>query len=55
MSSLVRFENKNIFSGFEKRSILLQRRRCGCKFRSRRIESRIVKIYNAMSSLVRFE
>jgi hypothetical protein len=30
-SSLVRFENKNVFFYYEKRSSLLQRRRCGCK------------------------
>jgi hypothetical protein len=38
---LMRFENKNIFMHFETRSILLQRWRCSCKFRSRRIGSRI--------------
>jgi hypothetical protein len=38
MSSLVRFEN-NIFVFYEKRSSLLQRRRCSCKFNSRRIGS----------------
>jgi hypothetical protein len=37
--SLARFENKNILFYFEKRSSLLQRWRCGCKFKSRRIGS----------------
>jgi hypothetical protein len=37
--SLARFENKNIFFYFEKRCILLQRRRCSCKFKSRKIGS----------------
>jgi hypothetical protein len=44
--SLARFENKNIFFFYEKRSSLLQRWRCSCKFKSRRIGS---------SSLQRFE
>jgi hypothetical protein len=34
-SSLVRFEIKNIFFCFEKRSSLPQRWRCSCKFQSR--------------------
>jgi hypothetical protein len=34
-----RFENKNILFYFEKRSSLLQRWRCSCKFKSRRIGS----------------
>jgi hypothetical protein len=34
--SLARFENKIIFFYFEKRSSLLQRWRCSCKFKSRR-------------------
>jgi hypothetical protein len=38
-SNLARFENKNILSFFEKRSSLLQRCRCSCKFKSRRIGS----------------
>jgi hypothetical protein len=37
--SRARFENKNIFFYFEKRSSLLQRWRCSCKFKSRRIGS----------------
>jgi hypothetical protein len=36
---LARFENKNILFYFEKRSSLLQRRPCSCKFKSRRIGS----------------
>jgi hypothetical protein len=39
MGSLARFENKNILFYFEKRSSLLQRWRCSCKFKSRRIGS----------------
>jgi hypothetical protein len=40
-SILVRFENKKIFSTTsEKRSSLLQRCRCSCELRSRRIGSR---------------
>jgi hypothetical protein len=35
--SLARFVNKNILFYFEKRSSLLQRWRCSCKFKSRRI------------------
>jgi hypothetical protein len=35
--SLARFENINILFCFEKRSSLLQRWRCGCKFKSRKI------------------
>jgi hypothetical protein len=35
--SLARFESKNILYYFEKRSSLLQRWRCSCKFKSRRI------------------
>jgi hypothetical protein len=34
------FENKNIIFYFEKRSSLLQRWRCRCKFKNRRIGSR---------------
>jgi hypothetical protein len=37
--SLARLENKNILFYFEKRYILLQRWRCSCKFKSRRIGS----------------
>jgi hypothetical protein len=37
--SPARFENKNILFYFEKRSSLLQRWRCSCKFRGRRIGS----------------
>jgi hypothetical protein len=37
--SLARFENKNILFCFEKRSSLLQRWRCSCKFKNRRIGS----------------
>jgi hypothetical protein len=37
--SLARFDNKNIFFYFEKRSSLLQRWGCSCKFKSRRIGS----------------
>jgi hypothetical protein len=33
-SSLVRLENTDIIFYFEKRSILLQRWRCSCKFKS---------------------
>jgi hypothetical protein len=32
----VRFENENIFFCLERRSSLLDRWRCNCKFRSRR-------------------
>jgi hypothetical protein len=39
-SSLLRFENENNFYKFEKRTSLLQRWRCSCKFLSRRIGSR---------------
>jgi hypothetical protein len=35
----VRFENKNILFYFEKRSSLLQRWLCSCKFKSRRLGS----------------
>jgi hypothetical protein len=40
-SSLMRFDNKNVFFYFEKRSSLVQHWRCSCscKFRSRRIGS----------------
>jgi hypothetical protein len=42
---VVRFEKrKNIFFNFEKTFSLLQRWRCSCKFISRRIGSRHVKI-----------
>jgi hypothetical protein len=41
--SLTRFENKNILFYFEKRCSLLQRWRCICKFKSRRIGSRFLK------------
>jgi hypothetical protein len=37
--SRARFENKNILFYFEKRSSLLQRWRCSCKFKNRRIGS----------------
>jgi hypothetical protein len=37
--SIARFENKNILFYFEKRPSLLQRWRCSCKFKSRRIGS----------------
>jgi hypothetical protein len=37
--SLARFENKNILFYFEKRSSLLQRRHCSCKFKNRSIGS----------------
>jgi hypothetical protein len=37
--SLARFENKNILLYFEKRSSPLQRWRCSCKFKNRRIGS----------------
>jgi hypothetical protein len=37
--SLVRFESKNIFFDFEKRSSLLQRWHCNLKFRSHGIGS----------------
>jgi hypothetical protein len=37
--SLVRLENKTILFYFEKRSSLLQRWRCSCKFRRHRIGS----------------
>jgi hypothetical protein len=37
MGSPACFENKNISFYFEKRSSLLQRWRCSCKFKSRRI------------------
>jgi hypothetical protein len=37
--SLARFENKNILFCFEKRSSLLQRWHCSCKFKNRRIGS----------------
>jgi hypothetical protein len=40
--SLARFENKSILVFFEKRSSLLQRWRCSCKFNSRRIGSWVV-------------
>jgi hypothetical protein len=39
VSSLVRFKNRNIFFYFKKHSTLLQRWRCSCKFRRRRIGS----------------
>jgi hypothetical protein len=38
---LARFESKKIVFFFEKRSRLLQRWRCSCKFKSRRIGSRV--------------
>jgi hypothetical protein len=38
--SLARFENKNILFHFEKRCRLLQRWRCSCKLKNRRIGSR---------------
>jgi hypothetical protein len=38
-SSLVRFENRYIFLGYEKRSSLLKCWRCSCKFETRRIGS----------------
>jgi hypothetical protein len=38
-SSLVLFENKNVFFYFETRSSLIQRWRCSCKFGSRRMDS----------------
>jgi hypothetical protein len=41
--SLARFENKNIRIYFEKRYSLLQRWRCSCKFKSRRIGSRVTR------------
>jgi hypothetical protein len=37
--SLARFENKNILFYFEKCSSLLQRWRCSCKFKNRKIGS----------------
>jgi hypothetical protein len=37
--SPARFENKNILFYFDKRSSLLQRWRCSCEFKSRRIGS----------------
>jgi hypothetical protein len=37
--SLARFKNKNILFCFEKHSSLLQRWRCSCKFKNRRIGS----------------
>jgi hypothetical protein len=49
-SSLVRFENKNIFSYFEKRSSLLQRWRCSCKFESRSIGLQEVVVVNVFMS-----
>jgi hypothetical protein len=39
--SLARFGNKNFLLKFEKRCSLLQRWRCSCKFKSRRIGSRL--------------
>jgi hypothetical protein len=47
--SIAHFENKNIFFPFEKRSSLLQRWRCSCKFKNRRIASRV---YNYNASVV---
>jgi hypothetical protein len=41
--SLSRFENKNILLYFEKCSSLLQRWRCRCKFKNRRIGSRCLQ------------
>jgi hypothetical protein len=38
-SSLVRFETKQFSSNLKKRSSLLQRWRCSCKFKSRRVGS----------------
>jgi hypothetical protein len=38
--SLARFENKNILFSFEKHSSLLQRWRCSCKLKNRRIGPR---------------
>jgi hypothetical protein len=43
-SSVVRFENKNIFFYSEKRFILLQRCRCSCKFTSRGVGSRLGEV-----------
>jgi hypothetical protein len=40
LGSLERFGNKNILLNSEKRSSLLQRWRCSCKFKSRRIGSK---------------
>jgi hypothetical protein len=42
MGSLARFENKNILFYFVKRSSLLQRWRCICKLKNRRIGSRLI-------------
>jgi hypothetical protein len=52
--SLAHFENKYIFLPYEKRSSLLQRCRCSCKFKNRRIGSWIqsydfgINNYNAI-------
>jgi hypothetical protein len=46
--SLARFENKNISSYLKKRSSLLQRWRCTCKFKKRRIGTRYVKLTDAL-------
>jgi hypothetical protein len=48
-SSLVRFENRFFFFYFEKCSSLLQRWRCSCKFKNRRIGSRMEVIYIAIN------
>jgi hypothetical protein len=52
-NSLAHFENKNIFFYIEKRSSLLQRWRCSCKFKSRRIgcnDSPLVKPSGRLAS-----
>jgi hypothetical protein len=48
---LTRSENKNILFYFEKRSSLLQRWRCSCKFKSRRIGSRQAQISSMLLNL----
>jgi hypothetical protein len=45
MCGLVRFENKTILFYYEKGSSLLQRWRCSCKFKSRRIGSWYERTY----------
>jgi hypothetical protein len=53
--SLARFENNNIIFYFEKRSSLLQRWRCSCKFKNRRIgSSPSIVSYNTTCSLTHF-
>jgi hypothetical protein len=47
--SLERFKNKNIFFCFEKRCSLLQRWRCSCKFKSRRIGSWCIHLHTYLS------